>query len=276
MIHPDDVWSWVDFERLARTGGSIERDFRVVHPNGRIRWIRSRGEVFFDRAGKPLRAVGVVFDVTDLHETFARLDAVMERHSALTEAAFGIVWTANGNGTARDMLHWRRLTGQSIAEVSRSGWLTAIHPDDRGNVQFAWEQAVAHRTTFDCEFRLRHANGDYRWVRSRAIPMSAQNQSVYEWVGTTIDIHDQKVWPSPIDIPITGAQIRAARAIVNWSVRDLADAAHVSVSTIRRLEDFDGPPIAEETALAPIGNALREVGIEFLFPPVGKPAVRPR
>lgn len=276
LINPDDAWSWVDFESLLSTTGSIERDFRVVQPSGRVRWLRSRGEALFDKTGKPLRALGVMLDVTELHETLARVDAVMGRHSAFMEAVFSIVWIANGNGTVRDMPHWRRLTGQSIAEVSGSGWLNAVHSDDRANVRIAWERAVAHGAVFDREFRLRHASGEYRWVRSRAVAVRAQDQSLREWVGATLDIHDQKVWPSATDLPITGAQIRAARAIASWSVRDLADAANVSVSTIRRLEEFDGPPTAEETALAPISSALREAGIEFLFPPIGKPAVRPR
>jgi hypothetical protein len=101
---------------------------------------------------------------------------------------------------------------------------------------------------------------------------------VREWVGVSSDIQDRKVWPtanSKGDV-LTGAQLRAARGVLNWSVRELSLAAGVSSSTIRRLEEMDGPPPGPEECLAPLQAALEHGGVEFLFPPLGKPGVRPR
>ncbi len=74
---------------------------------------------------------------------------------------------------------------------------------------------------------------------------------------------------------LTGAQLRAARGILNWSVRELSQAASVSSSTIRRLEEMNGPPPGREDALKPLQAALEAGGVEFLFPPSGRPGVRP-
>jgi DNA-binding transcriptional regulator YiaG len=103
--------------------------------------------------------------------------------------------------------------------------------------------------------------------------------AVREWVGISSDIHDRKVWPAVSDAEntvLTGTQLRAARGILNWSVRELSQAAAVSSSTIRRFEEMDGPPPGPEEALAPLQAALEGAGVEFLFPPSGKPGVRPR
>jgi hypothetical protein len=143
-------------------------------------------------------------------------------------------------------------------------------------VKDAWDLALANQAPYEFEFRLRRADGVYRWVRARGVPVK-KDGTLRDWVCVCVDIHDQRVWPSPENIStITGAQLRAGRAILNWAVRDLADAARVSVSTIRRLEETNGPPTDQEDALIPLREALETAGVEFLFPPLGKPGVRPR
>ncbi|MEY9299761.1 transcriptional regulator with XRE-family HTH domain [Bradyrhizobium elkanii] len=75
---------------------------------------------------------------------------------------------------------------------------------------------------------------------------------------------------------LTGAQIRAARGVLNWSVKDLAGRTGISSAIIRRLEEYnDTPPTPDET-METHRNTFSDAGIEFLFSPVGKPGVRPR
>ena len=62
---------------------------------------------------------------------------------------------------------------------------------------------------------------------------------------------------------ITPGQIRAARALLDWSMVDLANAATVSVSTIKRAED-DGPLYATERSIAAIRDAFETNGVRFL------------
>jgi predicted transcriptional regulator len=73
---------------------------------------------------------------------------------------------------------------------------------------------------------------------------------------------------------ITGAQIRAARAFLGWTIDDLATAAAVGHSTIQKVEEVDGEPRidsalqwrsdARDEALAKIRSALEKAGITFL------------
>ena len=73
---------------------------------------------------------------------------------------------------------------------------------------------------------------------------------------------------------ITGAQIRAARGFLKWSVSKLAEQADVGLSTIQKIEDVDGDPTIASTlqwrsdaraeALAKIVKALEKAGITFL------------
>ena len=75
---------------------------------------------------------------------------------------------------------------------------------------------------------------------------------------------------------LTGAQVRAGRAILNWPVRGLAAAAGVSVSTIRRMEEFDGPVRSVGPQPAQVRAALEEAGVELVWSQGVQPGVRPR
>lgn len=63
---------------------------------------------------------------------------------------------------------------------------------------------------------------------------------------------------------ITGAQIRAARALLRWTAEDLADSASVGLSTIRRAEAEDGAPSITAANLKLIRLALEGAGIDFI------------
>ena len=63
---------------------------------------------------------------------------------------------------------------------------------------------------------------------------------------------------------ITGAQIRAARALIRWSAKDLARAAGVGVATVSRAEGEDGNPTVTTANLMAMRHALEAAGVEFI------------
>ena len=73
---------------------------------------------------------------------------------------------------------------------------------------------------------------------------------------------------------ITGIQIRAARAVLRWSIKDLAAKSGVSVPTIFRLEQEDGIPSSRSHTLADLKATFETAGIEFIGTPEDRPGVR--
>lgn len=73
---------------------------------------------------------------------------------------------------------------------------------------------------------------------------------------------------------ITGAQIRAARALIRWTAEDLAEAASVGISTVRRAEAEDGFPSITAANLKLIRIALEGRGIEFIPEDAGGAGIR--
>jgi predicted transcriptional regulator len=63
---------------------------------------------------------------------------------------------------------------------------------------------------------------------------------------------------------ITGRQLKAARALVGWEQTNLAKKAGVAISTVRRMESFDGEVGARTATLSLVQRALEKAGVEFL------------
>jgi PAS domain S-box-containing protein len=279
LMHPDDRRPAGEFDRIVGEGLPLDRELRIIQPNGKLRWLSSRTEVRLDKTGKPTRAFGVVLDVTPQREMALAREAADSRFRGLVAATHSFVWTADADGKILDVRNWRELRGENPADLLGSRWIDLVHPEDRERTLQAWEDALTSKRDYIVEHRIKQPDGGYRWVLSRAAPIMLETGAVREWVGLSSDIHDRKVWPAAGgagDAIMTGTQLRAARGILNWSVRQLSESANVSSSTIRRLEEIDGPPPGHEEALAPLQAALEGGGVEFLFPPIGKPGVRPR
>lgn len=278
LMHPDDRRPAGEFERIINEGLPLDRELRVIQPNGKLRWLSSRTEVHLDKAGKPVRVFGVMLDVTTERDVALAKDAADSRYRALVTATNAFVWTADAEGKLLDVRNWRELRGENPTALLGSRWIDLVHPQDRERTMAAWQGAISGKREYAVEHQIAQPDGSYRWMLSRAAPILEETGAVREWVGLSSDIHDRKVWSAQSgseNAVLTGAQIRAARGIVNWSVRELAQAAGVSSSTIRRLEELNGRPQGTEPALAPLQAALASAGVEFLFPPTGKPGVRP-
>jgi PAS domain S-box-containing protein len=278
LMHPDDRRPSGEFDRIVNEGLPLDRELRIIQPNGKLRWLSSRTEVHLNKSGKPTRAFGVMLDVTSQRELALAKEAVDSRFRALVSATNAFVWTADSDGKILDIRNWRELRGENPAGLLGLRWIDLVHPDDREQTLQAWSEALATKRDYAVEHRVQQPDGEYRWMLSRAAPIVLETGAVREWVGLSSDIHDRKVWPASLDTAnsvLTGAQLRAARGILNWSVRELSQAASVSSSTIRRLEEMNGPPPGREDSLKPLQAALEAGGVEFLFPPSGRPGVRP-
>jgi PAS domain S-box-containing protein len=180
-----------------------------------------------------------------LREDRARFAASERRYRALvlTTPTPQAVSTATVEGNREeDSPSWRALTGQSFEEKRGRGWLNAISPSDRERVAAAWDDAIASRATFDEQYRLRLADGSYRWFASRAVPVYDGEGDVTEWVATTTDIHDAKVsdnarrflakatelFSSSLDYEDTLKTLTslAVPEIADWCTVDVVDEMH--------------------------------------------------
>ena len=115
------------------------------------------------------------------------------RFQTLAEAIPQIVWIADSNGrTSFINKRWYEMTGTQQSECLGSGWMEAVHPDDRAPCQEKWEKCMRSGETFEIEYRLHDATHGYRWHLDRAVPLRDDQGAILQWFGTCTDIEEQK------------------------------------------------------------------------------------
>ncbi|MEA2463922.1 MAG: hypothetical protein QOJ98_1669, partial [Acidobacteriota bacterium] len=137
-----------------------------------------------------LARVGSMLAVTQVRmEANQAMRRSEERYRSLIEATAAIVWTGPSSGAFEsEQPGWSAFTGQTFEELRGHGWVNAIHPDDREATVRTWQAAVASGSIYQSEHRLRRADGEYRHMSARAVPLRNDDGSVREWIGVHTDI----------------------------------------------------------------------------------------
>ena len=144
--------------------------------------------------------IGLVTEVVErtwAHGERARAeDAAREasdRFRTLAESVPALVWTAPPHGPADyHSSRWAEFTGRPLDGLAAGGWLASVHPADRPATAAAWDRANVSGEPFAVEYRLRRADGAYRWQLAQALPQRGADGAAVRWYGTVTDIDDQK------------------------------------------------------------------------------------
>ncbi len=208
-----------DRKRLSRLFDETLRR-GAVHNDIELRLGAGEGERVFLASLYPLRAEGrragleivgagiALVNATKRIRAEARLAASESRFRSLIEATSAIVWSAPSSGRfSGEQPGWARFTGQSEEQYSDFGWTDALHPEDRQRSGEAWKEAVADKAVYKIEHRVRRADGEWRDMIARAVPIFGPDGEVNEWVGTHTDITDQK--RTAAELGETNEQFRA-------------------------------------------------------------------
>jgi PAS domain S-box-containing protein len=132
-------------------------------------------------------------DSTDKERIVKALRESEARWHALAEAMPQLVWTCMADGRC-DYLsrQWVEYTGKPEAEQLGYGWLEQVHSDDSENLIAAWLKTVQTGEQFEAEFRIRRADGAWRWFIARATPLRDADGRIVKWYGSSSDIDDLK------------------------------------------------------------------------------------
>jgi PAS domain S-box-containing protein len=154
-------------------------------------------DLFYTPIHEEDRSVGgvlcTVLDNTDRITAQREVLRSNGRFHAAMNAVRGVLWTNSADGRmVGDQPGWAALTGQSFEDYQEFGWTTAVHPDDTDRTLAAWNAAVASRSVFVCEHRVRRHDGVWRDFAIRALPILDHDGEVGEWVGVHTDITEQR------------------------------------------------------------------------------------
>lgn len=181
-IHPEDRERVTGIvSRLIKSGDQFSTEYRIVRPDGGVRWIASRGVVQRDATGRAYRTTGIVRDVTQrraAQEALKALNETLEQQVAERTAERDRMWRLSGDLFLVVGRRWEiravnpalgPLLGYAPAEILGQRFVRFIHPDERDSVALAI-RAAATGPLRDFVARLRAKDGSWRRFAWTAAP----------------------------------------------------------------------------------------------------------
>lgn len=185
-------------EGLIQTGHYKSYEKEYIHKDGHLVPVRLSGSLI-EQDGEIL-IWSIVEDISDLklaqqerQQAEEILKLSEERYRSLVKTTAQIVWVSSPQALCFDVADWIAYTGQTEAEAKGSGWLNAVHPDDRLRASEVWSAATKNCNLYQVEYRIRAKDGSYRDFFVCAAPVLEKDGSIREWVGTCTDITDRKL-----------------------------------------------------------------------------------
>jgi PAS domain S-box-containing protein len=87
---------------------------------------------------------------------------------------------------------WLEYLGVTLDKVAGWNWTAFIHPQDLDGIVAEWRACLATGEIFNYETRVRRANGDYRWMFHRKVPLWGERGNIVKWYGSSLDINERK------------------------------------------------------------------------------------
>ena len=143
--------------------------------------------------GAPAGVICTVVETTERVKADAATRESEARFRNMADNTPMMMWVTDPTGHCTYLnARWYEFTGQTPAEAEGYGWLDATHPDDRTRVEEAFVAANDAHEMFRAEYRLRRADGVYRWAIDAASPRFDGAGVYLGYVGSVVDIDDRR------------------------------------------------------------------------------------
>jgi len=194
-IHPDDREEIAGKLTRFRAGlTDFKAEYRIIWPDGSIRWIADRGQTALDSDGEVRGAIGVCCDITEQKIADERLRASEELFRGLSAASPVGIFRADLNG----QIEYVNPRGEQIwnmnqADILGLGWTARLHPEDLAPLLSGWTDATLAGREYEHDYRLVMPDGAIRWVHGRAAVLRDSARRPVGTVGTVEDFTDRKL-----------------------------------------------------------------------------------
>jgi PAS domain S-box-containing protein len=155
----------------------------------------------FETTKTPMRAangtligiLGVAHDITRQREMQRSLQESAQHFRNLADGGSALIWTSGLDRLCNYFNQpWMRFTGRSLEQELGNGWTEGVHPDDFDRCLQTYVDAFDRHEAFSMDYRLRHADGSYRWIRDDGNPRYDSQGNFLGYIGFCVDISEQK------------------------------------------------------------------------------------
>lgn len=191
-VHPDDV-ERVTQAAVGKQPWNMDEEYRIIRPDGTIRWVRDRTFPVYDEQGNIHRMTGTAEDITERKEEQKDLYQSLDQFKQLAENVDIVFWVCDVDVTQFVYISptYEKIWGRSCASLYENplSFLDTVHPEDLPHKMAAIQN---NPTSMDEEYRITQPNGTMRWIRDRTFPVKDENGEVFRMVGVAEDITYRK------------------------------------------------------------------------------------
>ena len=238
-VHPEDRDLWQGtIEQAIRDRSGYEVEFRILLPDGALRWIHTVAHQVLNREGAVDRFVGSSMDVTERKTADEKIRRNERELRTMLEIIPAHVGVTQPDGTVDFVSQsWLDYSGQTREEAMGLGWANAIHPEDLDRELANWRAALASGEPVEQEARFRNVDGIYRWFLIHNIPLRDEDGKVIKWYGILFDINALKETESALQTrehELVGI-IETIPSLL-WSASPIGEVTHIS----QRVREYSG------------------------------------
>ena len=265
LIHPEDRHKLPSLDEVRYGHVPRETIVRVIRPNGTMRTLSLAMEARFSSDGRPVAVNGTALDVTDREQLAHMRQEERRRRGALYLTEHITTFSVGLDLVFELPPEVAQVHGLSYEEISLNPYQMIV-PEEREAFQAAAQKQIERRLFFQATAHERLANGELWNFKILSVPVRDPDGTYLGHCG----LKYPALGPTPmsaalregLDEAVTGRLLRAARALLDWSMMDLAQASGLSHSTVRRIEDdceYRGSRSRGQAVAA-----LRKAGIRFI------------
>lgn len=197
LVHPCDREPVKQKVQETLSSGKKQNiEYRIIRPDGEVRYIQSVSEVVWDKKGKTRGLAGIVQDITD-HKIMEEVLRESElRFKLVTETIEDIFWMSTPG--AKEMVYvspsYEKIWGRSCESLYESpmSLIEIVHPEDRDRLLNICKEYHTHGKPYRCEYRIVPSEGKIKWILERGFPIFDENGKLLYMTGVCMDITTQK------------------------------------------------------------------------------------
>lgn len=182
----------VDFMQPLKERGAIhnlETKFRTK--SGSFRLLLSSAEQF--ELGGETCVLVASSDITERYRALEELRQSEERFRNMADSAPVLIWIAGPDNLCTYVNHsWLEFTGRTIDQELGNGWIEGVHREDSTRCLEVYKSAFDRHAEFEMEYRLRRADGVFRWIYDIGTPRFSSDGEFLGYIGSCLDIADRK------------------------------------------------------------------------------------
>lgn len=192
-VHPDDRNSATASFEGKELSSSSKQEYRMIRPNGELRWVWCRAFPLYNEQGEIYRIAGIIEDITERKQAEITLKTSETLFRSLTESSPIGIFMGDARGRCiYTNPRYQEICHCTFEEALGEGWVQLIHPEYQQKLWELWLSTSQSYGIFSAEYPVQADQG-IRWVQGQATPLFSEEHQLIGYVGTLQDITDSKL-----------------------------------------------------------------------------------